>query len=158
MRRNRFFAVKASCMIASLTILSACGSSPKTSDGTSALQQLPTSNGNQSQDSLASELTFVSHMHDFGQFSYTDTPVISHYFVFTNTGNAPLVINNASVSCNCTKVEYPQEPVMPGMSDSIKVSFNGDGMPFEVFRKTVTIQDNTAEASHLIIIMGEMTE
>ena len=35
-------------------------------------------------------------------------------FVFTNIGNAPLVIENVKGSCGCTVPTKPEQPIMPG--------------------------------------------
>ena len=55
--------------------------------------------------------------------------VLRFQFEFTNSGNAPLVISDIkpTMVCPCTQVEYPQEPVMPGKSAMIKVSFDTKG-------------------------------
>lgn len=49
---------------------------------------------------------------------------LQHYFVFENNGEVPLVINEALVSCSCTKIEFPQYPVLPQQKDSILVRFD----------------------------------
>jgi hypothetical protein len=49
---------------------------------------------------------------------------LSHYFIYENTGDVPLTINDAKVSCSCTKVEFPSQPTLPGKTDSILVTFD----------------------------------
>jgi hypothetical protein len=49
---------------------------------------------------------------------------LQHYFVFKNSGDTPLVINEALVSCSCTKIEFPQQPILPQQKDSILVRFD----------------------------------
>jgi hypothetical protein len=50
--------------------------------------------------------------------------LLEHYFVFSNSGDQPLLIHNALVACPCTKVEFPQKPILPGVTDSIRVTFD----------------------------------
>lgn len=51
------------------------------------------------------------------------TVVILDY-EFSNIGNEPLIINDAEVSCSCTSVIYPTQPVFPNQSAKITVNFN----------------------------------
>ena len=53
--------------------------------------------------------------------------LLKHYFVFTNTGDIPLTINDAKVTCSCTNVEFPTSPIPPNATDSIKVTFDTNG-------------------------------
>ena len=41
-----------------------------------------------------------------------------------NRGNAPLLINNAEVSCSCTRVDFPTGPILPGQAVKIIVNFD----------------------------------
>lgn len=70
--------------------------------------------------------------------------VIDTAFVFTNTGNADLVIKSAKASCGCTVADYPKEPVAPGETAKISAKFNSAGKRGEV-KKTITIEANTAK-------------
>jgi hypothetical protein len=49
---------------------------------------------------------------------------LEHYFVFVNSGNKPLLIQEAKVACTCTKVDFPKAPIAPGQRDSIHVTFD----------------------------------
>ncbi|RAR70153.1 DUF1573 domain-containing protein [Flavobacterium aciduliphilum] len=60
-------------------------------------------------------------------------------FVFTNTGDAPLIISNAKSTCGCTVPDFPKEPIMPGNSSFITVKYNMNPGPI---RKTITIESN----------------
>ncbi len=85
-------------------------------------------------------ISFAETSHDFGTFPENGGPV-SHTFVFTNTGDAPLLILNATASCGCTRPEYPRKPVKPGKKDKITVTYNPKGRPGE-FTKNVTVRSN----------------
>jgi hypothetical protein len=43
---------------------------------------------------------------------------------FTNIGNEPLVITDTEVSCSCTTVDFPKQPITPGQSGKIIVNFD----------------------------------
>ena len=43
---------------------------------------------------------------------------------FTNIGNEPLIITDAEVSCSCTSVDYPTQPILPYQSGKIIVNFD----------------------------------
>ena len=72
------------------------------------------------------DIKFDKLMHDFGKFSESD-PVVTCVFSFTNTGDAPLVINQAMPSCGCTVPEFTKQPIQPGEKGEIKVTYNGQG-------------------------------
>ena len=60
----------------------------------------------------AQQISFEKKTHDFGTFP-EETGKITYEFVFTNTGDAPLVLNKVSASCGCTTPEWTKEPVGP---------------------------------------------
>lgn len=86
---------------------------------------------------------------DYGKIKHASTGV--RFFKFTNTGAAPLVITNAQGSCGCTVPTWPKEPIMPGQSEYIKVSY--DTQRTGQFTKSVTLTTNAAAGTttHLTI-------
>jgi Protein of unknown function (DUF1573) len=60
-------------------------------------------------------------------------------FVFTNTGDAPLIITNVQSTCGCTVPTKPTEPIMPGKTGEISVKYNMSPGPI---RKTITVESN----------------
>ena len=50
--------------------------------------------------------------HDFGTIKEGSDAV--HVFEFKNTGDKPLIIQNAEGSCGCTTPECPKAPILPG--------------------------------------------
>lgn len=52
---------------------------------------------------------------------------LTHYYVFTNTGKVPLVIDSYEVACHCTVIHYPKYPIPPGKTDSLKLTFDTRG-------------------------------
>ncbi|MGB5980354.1 MAG: DUF1573 domain-containing protein [Cyclobacteriaceae bacterium] len=85
-------------------------------------------------------ISFEKEEHDFGTINEGD--VVEHTFAFTNTGEKPLIISNASASCGCTVPEWPKQPIPPGKTGEIKARFNSTGKPNQQ-NKTITITANT---------------
>lgn len=85
------------------------------------------------------EISFDKTEHDFGTID--QGTAVEHTFTFTNTGNAPLVITNATSSCGCTVPTWTKEPIAPGESGEMLVKFNGSGQ--NQVTKTVTVTANT---------------
>lgn len=74
-------------------------------------------------------------------------------FVFTNNGNKPLIITNATGSCGCTVPTYPKEPIAPGAKAVIGVKYATDRVG--AFTKSVTITSNAeGQASKTLTIKG----
>ena len=61
-------------------------------------------------------------------------------FVFTNTGNKPLVIESTQGSCGCTVPSKPEKPIQPGEKGVIGVKYATDRVG--PFTKTVTVTSN----------------
>ena len=103
------------------------------------------------------EIKFDTTTHNFGTFSESN-PIVSRVFKFTNIGGSPLVIHQAVASCGCTVPVYTQEPVMPGESGEIKVTYNGTGKYAGHFKKSITIRTNAKTEMIRLFIEGDMTE
>ena len=95
--------------------------------------------------------------HDFGTFSES-SPVVECTFTFKNVGEAPLIINQAVASCGCTVPSYTKEPIAPGATGAIKVTYNGKGKFPGHFKKTITIRTNGATELTRLYVEGNMTE
>ena len=93
-------------------------------------------------------MEFEKSEHDFGIIEQ-GTPQET-IFTFTNTGNAPLVITNATSSCGCTVPNPPKEAIAPGEKGELVVKFNGSGQ--NQVTKTITVVANTAKGSALLRI------
>ena len=73
-------------------------------------------------------------------------------FKFTNTGKEPLIISNCQGSCGCTVPACPKEPILPGKTGSIKVSY--DTKRVGPINKTVMVQSNAKSGSITLQIKG----
>ncbi len=101
------------------------------------------------------EIKFDTLRHNFGKFSKND-PIVKCSFKFKNTGTAPLVIHQAFASCGCTVPTFTKEPIKPGESGVIDVTYNGtDKFPGH-FQKTVTVRSNAVSEVTRLIIEGDM--
>lgn len=103
------------------------------------------------------QIKFDKTTHNFGTFSEKE-PKVSCVFTYTNTGELPLVINQAVASCGCTVPEYTKTPVQPGEKGEIKVTYNGTGRFPGHFKKSITVRTNGAVEMTRLYIEGDMTE
>ena len=89
---------------------------------------------------------------DYGTITQGDNG--SREFEFTNTGNAPLIISNATGSCGCTVPQWPKEPILPGQKSTIKVHYDTNRLGS--FTKTVTVVSNAANNTDVLQIKGNV--
>lgn len=73
-------------------------------------------------------------------------------FVFTNTGNEPLIITATKGSCGCTVPTKPTDPIAPGETGEIKVKYDTNRVG--AFTKTVTVSSNSTTPSVQLRIKG----
>jgi Protein of unknown function (DUF1573) len=66
-------------------------------------------------------ITFDKKLHDFGTIKTGDAPTF--VFTFTNTGNAPLDIDQIT-RCDCTELDWTRTTVAPGGKGTITVKYN----------------------------------
>ena len=103
-------------------------------------------------DGNFAEATFQTKSYDFGTIKEANGPVTCT-FEFTNTGDKPLLIIDATASCGCTKPEYPSKPIKPGKKGKIKVTYSPIGRA-GAFKKTVKIKTNGKERTTVLRIEG----
>jgi Protein of unknown function (DUF1573) len=89
--------------------------------------------------------------YEYGDIKQGDK--VTHTFIIKNVGGAPLEIKDCKASCGCTQPEYSFEPIMPGQSSNIKVTF--DSKTKEGNQKsTVTVITNGEKAAHQLYMTG----
>jgi len=98
-------------------------------------------------------ITFTSLVYNYGDIFKGDNGV-SH-FEFTNTGKADLQLTNVSSSCGCTVPSWPREPIAPGQSATIKVSY--DTKRVGGISKSIYV-DSNAGARVTLSIRGNVSE
>lgn len=97
------------------------------------------------------KMVFDQMTHEFGKITQGESA--SYEFKFKNTGKEPLIITSASGSCGCTVPDWPKDPIKPGGSASIKVTFNSAGK-MGGQDKTVTIVSNATEGTLVLHMKG----
>lgn len=103
------------------------------------------------------KISFDKLTNDLGTFSEAN-PVQKCTFTFTNTGDKPLIINQAVASCGCTVPQYTKSPIKPGEKGTITVTYNGKGKFPGHFKKIVTIRTNGVPEMTRLYVEGVMTE
>lgn len=99
-------------------------------------------------------ISFTKSEYDFGKVLSTSEN--TYKFAFTNTGNEPLIIENAQGSCGCTVPEYPKAPIPPGGTGEIKVVYKPAGQSGQQ-QKTVTVTANTQPPQTILQIKADVT-
>lgn len=100
------------------------------------------------------DIKFEKMDHIFGKITEDNGPA-TYNFNFANIGKVPLVISAANASCGCTTPEWSKEPILPGKTGFIKVSYDPKNRP-GVFNKTVTVFANIPNSSRVLTISGEV--
>lgn len=97
-------------------------------------------------------VTFNSVMHDFGDFGISDGPK-THTFTLTNNSDKPLVIQTVITSCGCTVPEWTREPILPGASGSIQVTYSNDQGPYP-FDKMLSVYITGKSKPYILRVRG----
>lgn len=130
--------------IISLSILvAACNSNGKTNT---------TTTGNAAGKAA---IKFENDAFDFGKINQGDK--VTHEYKFKNEGAAPLIITDSYATCGCTKPEWPRNPVKPGESGVIKVTFSSEGKS-GLQDKQITVVANTVPDKTVVHLVGEVLE
>ncbi len=110
-------------------------------------------------ESAASEkgvttMQFEEPAYNFG--TVAEGEIVERIFAFTNSGNEPLLITNASTSCGCTVPEWPKDEIAPGERREIKVRFNTQGKTGTQSKK-IWVTANTSPATTTVVLNGQVT-
>lgn len=84
-------------------------------------------------------IKFETTEHDFGDIMEGEK--VSYSFKFNNVGKDNLVITSVSTTCGCTVTDFPKDPVKPGESGTIEVTFNSSGRSGKQV-KVITVATN----------------
>ncbi len=93
------------------------------------------------------EIEFEKTVHDYGDVPYNGNGECE--FRFTNTGTEPLLIQKPKSSCGCTIPSWPNEPILPGESEVIKVTYKTNRVG--QINKTVTVTSNALKNSTVVL-------
>ena len=100
----------------------------------------------------AAEISFEKKVHDYGTIIRGANGTCE--FKFTNTGKEPLILSKPLSSCGCTIPTWPQEPILPGKSDMIKVTYNTKNIG--PINKSVTVYSNAKTNRITLSIKGRV--
>mgnify|MGYP002522039073 CR=1 FL=1 len=104
---------------------------------------------------MGPEIEFEKVVHDYGDVPYNGNGECE--FRFTNTGTEPLLVQKPKSSCGCTIPSWPNEPILPGESDVIKVTYRTNRAGN--INKTVTVTSNAVKNSTVVLrIKGRVLE
>ena len=103
------------------------------------------------------EIIFEQTKHDFGKVEESIHYAI-HRFPFTNTGNAPLYIQQVHTSCGCTTPDWTRDSILPGGKGFIEARFETNNR-IGTFQKSITVYSNAVQAPLVHLdIEGEVTK
>jgi hypothetical protein len=99
------------------------------------------------------QITFNEYEHDFGIVSKENK--LKHTFYFVNSGDTPLIINDAKGSCGCTIPFFPKEPINPGQQEKIDIEIDPSGKnEGKLFTVAVQIESNADNRLVKLTLMG----
>ena len=84
-------------------------------------------------------LKFAEEKWDFGEVK--EGQVKTHVFVFTNQGDAPLLIKRVRTSCGCAAALISDKNVAPGKKGELKITLNSRGYEGKI-NKFVYVETN----------------
>lgn len=93
------------------------------------------------------EISFKTTLHEYGDIYVGGDG--TYEFDFTNTGNEPLILSKPRSSCGCTVPAWPKEPILPGETNKIKVTYNTHKAG--AFNKTVTVYSNAKNKAAIVL-------
>ena len=137
--------------VSMVLLLSSCNQTPKSKITAEDIEAI------EAQQALVGKLPkieFDKIEHNFGTINEGD--VVETEFIVKNIGESDLIIADAKGSCGCTVPNPPKEPIAPGDSAPIKVSFDSNGKPGNQ-SKTVTLTTNTENGRETFTIRAEVT-
>lgn len=105
------------------------------------------------EQAVGAVITFEEKSKDFGDITQGDR--VSHTFVLTNSGSAPLIISNVAATCGCTVPKWPKEPIAPGAKAEVEVSFNSAGKMGKQ-NSVVRIYSNASEPIEKISLISNV--
>lgn len=133
------------CMVIALA---ACNQTTQKAEAGNTTVAAPVDSAN------APAMKFETEAHDFGKIKQGDK--VTYEYKYTNTGKSPLIIKEAFATCGCTTPEVSKEPIQPGQTSTVKVTFNSAGKS-GLQDKLITVVANTVPAENRVHLTGEVT-
>ena len=99
---------------------------------------------------------FDKVLHDFGDFAESDGPKTCTFRV-KNVGREQLAIYEVITSCGCTDATWTREPLLPGKTGKITVTYKNEDGPYP-FDKTLTVYLSALKKAVTLRIRGNVHE
>ncbi len=136
-----------------LVFLCSCGNNEEEILSTDIIDNPNTASSDNVDEDKLPHFEFEEEVKNFGQI--TQGEVVSTSFKFKNVGQSDLIISSAQGSCGCTVPKWPKEPIKPGASGIIDVTFDSNGKN-GMQNKTITLVSNTIPNTKVIALKGEV--
>ena len=108
------------------------------------------SKSNKNKKDNSPEITFKDSLYNFDTVDRGQE--VTHEFVFTNTGDRNLIINEVEAGCVCTTVPYySSKAIAPGDTGSIKVKLETAGL-FGHQAKAIAVRSNAQNTRKKLIV------
>ncbi|MDL1913506.1 MAG: DUF1573 domain-containing protein [Bergeyella sp.] len=91
--------------------------------------------------------------HDFGKIQKGKT--VEHVYEIKNMGKNPLIISTIKPSCGCTVPKYTKEPIPPGKTGKISLSFDSSNFEGKI-RKQAEVYANVVHLPIILSFTGEV--
>lgn len=98
------------------------------------------------------KIKFDTEVYDYGTIYQKGDGTCQ--FKFTNTGDKPLTLTNVRASCGCTVPKWPREPIMPGDTSKIKVTY--DTRRLGPINKQIIVHSNAKNGTVVLKIKGKV--
>lgn len=95
-------------------------------------------------------ISFTESSYDFGEIEQGE--IVEYVFEFKNTGTAPVILADVRTTCGCTASEWLREPIAPGVTSKIKVTFNSSGK-IGTQNKVITVISNATNNPERVSII-----
>ena len=118
----------------------------------SVIAQWGNSNTGTLSSGKAADIKWNKTEHNFGKIQQGKPQKAT--FKMTNTGGSPVIITNAKGSCGCTNIVYPKQPVLPGQTINVTVTYDAEERGS--FEKTVILTLNIEKIDPILQIRGEV--
>lgn len=117
-----------------------------------AASTLIAQNANKEENPNAPVITFEKIVHNYGTINQNADGTCQ--FEFTNSGKEPLILSRPKSSCGCTVPTWPKQPILPGKTDAVKVTYSTKRIG--PINKTVTIYSNASNSPVVLRIKGKV--
>lgn len=99
------------------------------------------------------KMKFEEKEFDFGEITEGDK--VTHVFKYTNEGDVPLTITNVRTTCGCTAPNWRREPLAPGETADLTVTFNSAHKKGTQVKR-VTVSANVEDGMDVVTIRAKV--